>query len=224
MGEMDDDHRSGSKWVLCMSTRLTFINDAFDLGEAAIVLFQCNALDRSPDTQVVWRSIRYCGLGWNHPFEFSDTVSVSISDAFGNFSERTQASKGDCFEVVAHPVGRGISRKRKDSNNETISVANSLPKGAVDVNLSRGERVVAQQRSIAPGQSGDFDMEPELWIGLSTEKLRDGFVPRLTKISFATKLSLHNIASADIVMRGAANSNEPVSFQLTNIHSGGSHA
>ena len=207
-----------------MSTKLTLVNDAFDLGSSAIVLFQKNSLAPRTRRQVVWRAIRYCRFGWEHPFEFSDTVSVCIDDGFGNFSAAQPARPGARFDVCAIPSGKSLVARRGCLTDQKITVTNQLARGAVNSNLLRGGRIFAQQRDLAPLQTACFENDNDLWVGLTDDHLGFDFVCSVSVINSPTRLSLRNVASAEIVMRcargGRRGKGKLASFELANINSG----
>lgn len=203
-----------------MSVQLTLVNEAFDLDRTAIVLFQRNRFAPSAQSQIVWHSIQYCGFGWNHPFDFSNTLRVSVTDAFGNFSPAQDACPGSGFEFQCLHAGTTVKAHPRLRPDQLITLTNRRLRGAIHANFVRNGKVVAQHRNLAPAQKAIFENDFELWVGLTKDDLGFDFVRTVDGIASPTKFSLRNIASADIIMRADPHSKHPVSFELTNINSG----
>jgi hypothetical protein len=203
-----------------MITNFTFVNQFAYLDRATIVLFQKNSLacDSRPD--IVLHAIRYCGLGWTHPITFPREVALSISDEFGNFSPRIRCDCNNLFEVKPTVTGRALTPRRPDGAPDHIVVTNRLPRGAVNIDLFRGDRVVARHSALPPMQTAHFRLDPDLWIGTTTVSLGNDFIVPVPHLDSVTRLSIRNIARADIVMTAGASFDEPLRFELANINSG----
>lgn len=203
-----------------MMTKLTFVNKAAALGQATIILFQKNyaADDSRPD--VIWHHIRHCQLGWSHPINFPQMVSVCVSDEFGNFSSKIRCDSANVFEVRPTITGRTIAACGVNSAPEQIIVTNRLPRGAIHINLFRGNRVVARHSALPPLQTAYFRLEPEIWIGATRASLGYDFVAPVRHLDCAKRLSIRNIVSADIEVTMGASNYEPLRFELANINSG----
>ncbi len=152
-----------------MDARLTFENQSLDVSQTEIVLFQRDRRHRH-ELPVAWKVIRRCGTQCTHPFRFPAAVDLEVYDSWGNrIAHRPLRPR---THLWIKPNARGGSElSNEPSSHGQIGITNSLPKGALEVLLSRDGRAVTPRRTLAPGLSTLFDLDLKLhfvpWDGLS---------------------------------------------------------
>nr|WP_217909904.1 hypothetical protein [Pseudenhygromyxa sp. WMMC2535] len=170
---------------------------------------------------IAWKVIRYCGRGCNHPFLYPLDFEISTSDDYGNYSPRIPAKDGQHFTVLSTPIGGRMLRRGPAANSSVrdIEVTNGLPRGAINVNIFRGGKILARKTAVVPGQKAVFQFQPTIWVGVVSQ-VREGQSLNSAVISDVnTEFSLLGIASADIVMTGGGcgTSAKRYEFELENI-------
>lgn len=91
-----------------MNIEFTFHNRCQGHSAPTVVLFQ-----RGSDVAqfaVAWKVIRNCAPGWHHPFTYSTTPQVNVSDADGNHSPPLDTAGGAMFEATPHVPMVGFTR------------------------------------------------------------------------------------------------------------------
>lgn len=199
--------------------KLNFINHSNDTNNSQVVIFQKNVATDFDEIAVAWTVIQNCGLNENHPFTYSTDVSVSASDAWGNYSPQLPAPAGTAVEMIRNASGDALVQSAKPANHTEIEIRNQLVQGAINGNVYRDGRLCAIKTSIAPGQKAVFEFKPTIWIGVVSE-MEEGDIMNSAIISDVnTEISLLGISSADIIMTGGGPgpSSTPFTFTLENV-------
>jgi hypothetical protein len=199
--------------------KLNFINMSNDRNDSDVVIFGKNVASSFGEFAVAWRVIRYCGQGWNHPFDYPMSTTVAVSDSYGNYSPRLSAQEGQAFETVETASGDTLRFAGAASSATEIEVLNNLPLGAVNAVAFKSGKAYATKTSIAPAQKAVFQFKPTIWIGVVSQ-VTEGQVMNSAIISQVnTELSLLGLSSADIVMTGGGPgpSSKPFAFTLQNV-------
>ena len=199
---------------------LNFINRSNDENNSQVVIFQKNVTDDFAELAVAWKVIQNCGQGDNHPLSYPMEVSVSASDAWGNYTAPQLAPEGSAFQMVLTTSGDVMKpASNPASSPQEIEVQNNLEQGAISAYCYRDGSVCAMKRNLAPGQKAVFEFKPTIWVGVASQ-ITQGQVMNSAIISnINTEISLLGIASADIVMTGGGPgaSSTPFQFNLENI-------
>lgn len=202
-----------------MLTRLNFVSRSTASFRTSVLLFQQNVALVNDSPVIAWKSIRNCGYYCNHPFDYDDQLSVSISDCFGNYTPRKLVNAGDVLAAVPAPSGRRLVTIENRTARRDVHVRNDLPRGAINVHVFRGADPLWRRTSLVPQQETVFRFEPTLWIGeapgvVQGEPLSPAFVGTVL-----TQLPLFGVASADIVMSGGepGPDSTPIAFKLSNM-------
>ncbi|WP_341713061.1 hypothetical protein [Erythrobacter sp.] len=201
-----------------MIRQLTFINRAECLEGSEVVLFQKNRCANDGMDDIAWRRIRHCPEGWHHPFTYSCRVECSTTDAFGNFSPPIPANEGSVFEIRKRHDDRPVLRRIPLQEGSGISVTNRMWRGSLDVNILRDSHVLARWPGLPPMQTAHFGFDPDLWVGLGRAPQSHEPVQKVQSVRSATRLSLRQVRTADIVMSGGRG--RPIGFHLENVNSG----
>ena len=168
---------------------------------------------------VAWKVIRYCGFQCHHPFLYPTDYEVSYSDENGNYAPLKRAEDGQMFAVVPTPMGRRMVSKGPSTSPREVQVLNGLPRGAVNVHIYRGGRLLASKTAVVPQQKAVFSFEPVLFVGVATQIIEGQALDSGVISNVNQELYLHGIASADIVMSGGGAGPDSTSyvFALENV-------
>jgi len=202
-----------------MSIRLNLINNS-NLDYPNVVIFQKNQATVSDGFAIAWHVISYLGQGDNHPFAFPlNTLYISASDSWGNFTPQLKANAGDFFHVAQTPSGDNLMRAGAASSPTEVQLRNDLPQGAINANVYKNGRLLAIKTGIAPGQKAAFSFKPTMWIGVVSQVEEGEVMNSATLSNINTQISLTGISSADIVMTGGGTgpSSTPYKFSLENV-------
>jgi hypothetical protein len=205
-----------------MDVQLNFINRSQGMDNPEIVIFQKNVATGYQANAVAWLVIRNCGTGENHPFVYTDSMQVSTSDAWGNYTPRLDAQPGDAFRAEMNASGDTLVRSGNAPYRGEVQVENGLQQGSISAHVYKSGRVVAIQSSIAPGQMAAFAFQPTIWIGAVSQVVQGHVMNSVIVDQVDTELSLLGIASADIVMTGGGPgiNSQPFAFTLQNVVQG----
>lgn len=197
--------------------KLNFMNRTGSNDPLNVVIFQSDGKHA-----IAWLVIQNCGDGMHHPFKYSFSLSVSVGDAWGNYTYPIPASKGDAFEMKASQSGGStfVKMATPAKSNQTIEVMNNLSRGSISANLLRNQNIVYTKRVIVPGQKAIFNIANDyIYIAVDSDgAIQEGDKLMGNFIEKATMLNIEGIASADIVMKGgtAGEKTEPYSFSFEN--------
>lgn len=204
-----------------MSTiKLNFVNRSNDTNNSQIVIFQQNVADDFGELAVAWKVIQNCGQGDNHPFNYPMEVSVSASDAWGNYTPLQLAPEGSAFQMVYTDSGDVLkSSSNPASSSQEIEMQNNLEQGAISAYCYRDGSVCAMKRNIAPGQKAVFEFKPTIWVGVASQIMQGQVMNSAIISNINTELNLLGIAEADIIMTGGGSgpSSTPFEFNLENV-------
>lgn len=202
-----------------MDVKLNFINNSNDVNNSEVVILQKNIATDFDELTVAWQVIRYCGKGDNHPFILPKTMQIGASDSYGNFTPQLPAHSGQLFHMVMTPSGDLFELVGSSTSPEEVQVRNALGKGAINVCIYKGGRLLAIKTSIAPQQKAAFAFNPTLWIGVASQIDQGQVMNSAILATINTELNLQGIASADIVMTGGGPGADatPFNFSLENI-------
>lgn len=195
--------------------RLNFINQSNDCNNSDVVIFSQNVATGFAEVAIAWRVIRNCGQGWSHPFVFPRTMSVAVSDSWGNYSPQQAAQPGELFSAVATPSGDNLISAGVANSPREVQVLNALPMGAINAHIFRDGLLFAQKTSIAPQQKAVFEFKPTIWIGVVSQVDQGQVMDAAILSNINTEISLLGIASADIVMTGGGPGAQSTPFMFT---------
>lgn len=201
-----------------MHIALNLINQSSAITPPAICIVHKDLLADCPPPLTVWTVVRRCAPGWCRPLRLSQVAEVSLGDAYGNFSRRRPAPAGSVFAVTGQHDGPRLAATGQRGRPDQVVVRNELPDGAVDVHLFNDRRLLGSRRWLAPGQAAVFHVAPVLWIGAlgDGERVAESqSLPRALQARLDTRLDLHGVASADIVMHGGGT--DTLRFSLQHV-------
>ncbi|HEY0061179.1 MAG TPA: hypothetical protein VGC21_03595 [Telluria sp.] len=180
-----------------MNIALSIQNDS-SATAPTLVLFCCSGATSAP--AIAWKVIRNCPSGWRHPFVFSSTAELDISDAHGNHVTPLAARHGMVFALLPEWRGRRLIRCRSSCASDRIVVRNDMKSGAVHANLYRNKRLFSRIR-LAPGSVGQLACVPTLWVGIAEAVSEGGaFLPQQL-CPDAKAFCLQGLGSAVLVLR-----------------------
>ena len=195
--------------------KLNFINNSNDKNNSKIVIFQKNENTSFGELAVAWRVIQNCGQGWNHPFTYPMTMTIAVSDSWGNFSQQQWASNGQKFSVQQDTSGDILKSAGASSAMNEVELVNELAIGAVNANIYKDGKLLATKTGIAPQQKAVFQFRPTLWIGVASE-IEEGKVINSAILSeINTEIALFGLQSADIVLNGGGPGADSTPFRFT---------
>lgn len=202
-----------------MDIQLNFINKSNDANNSQVVIFQKNVATDFEELATAWRVIQNCGMGDNHPFTYPMAMQVSASDSWGNYTPKLTAQNGQQFAVKKTSSGNQLLANGSSANVNEVEVLNGLEQGAINANIYKSGKLLAQKTSIAPEQKAVFEFKPTLWIGVASQIVEGQVMNSAIVSEINTELSLLGVASADIVMSGGGpgQSSTAFEFQLQNV-------
>lgn len=202
-----------------MDIKLNFINESNDVSNSDVVIFSRNLATGFEEIAIAWQVIRYCGQGEHHPFTYPESIQVSASDSWGNYTPMLNAEAGQAFAMARNASGDVLSLAGDATDPTEIEVANHLPQGAVNANIFKDGKLFAAKTSLAPQQKAVFKFYPKLWIGVASQITEGQAMKSAILSEINTELSLIGIARADIVMTGGGAGPEakPFAFSLQNV-------
>lgn len=196
------------------SIKLNFINNSNDTNNSEIVIFQKNAVADFEDVAVAWKVIKNCGKGWSHPFEFSTTLQLSASDAFGNYSPRQEVQSDQRFQVAPTETGAEVRNLGQSSNKGKIVVENALLQGPIHANFYRSGKLLAKA-TLPPRWTSLFEFKPTIWIGAVSQIEEGQLLDAAVRDKIKKEISLSGVKSADIVMTGGGPGPNATPFEFT---------
>ncbi|HYW16012.1 MAG TPA: hypothetical protein VE891_07645 [Allosphingosinicella sp.] len=198
-----------------MDIQLNFINRSNDMNNSQIVIFQKNVASGYNELAVAWQVIQNCGLGDNHPFVYPQTMQVSASDSYGNYTPQLDAQPGDAFAVTCTGSGDTLARNGNATYPTEVQIQNGLQQGAINASIYKNGSMLALKTSIAPGQMAAFEFQPTIWIGAVSQVNQGQIMNSAIVETVNTELSLLGVAAADIVMTGGGPGRNSTAFQFT---------
>jgi hypothetical protein len=189
--------------------KLNFVNMSNDRNDSEVVIFGKNIATAFGEFAVAWKVIKYCGQGWNHPFDYP----------MGNYSPQLSAQEGQAFAAVETASGDTLQFTGAANSPTEIEVLNNLALGAVNAIAFKGGKAYATRTSVAPGQKAVFQFRPTIWIGVASQVTEGQMMNSAIISQVNTELSLLGLSSADIVMTGGGPgpSSKPFAFTLQNV-------
>jgi len=202
-----------------MDIQLNFINKSNDMSNSKIVIFQKNVATTYDETTVAWRVIENCGVNDNHPFVFPMAMEINAIDSWGNHTPQLAATNNELFSISKTGSGNTLSLFGQATSSSEVQLRNDLEQGAVSASIYKGGKLLAQKRSVAPGQKAVFQFKPTIWIGAVSEVTAGAIMNSAVISDVNTELSLLGIASADIVMTGGGpgRGSTQIVFRLENV-------
>lgn len=199
--------------------KLNFINQSNDANNSQVVVFQKNNSTAAGATAIAWKVITNCARGSSHPFEYPAASAVAVGDSWGNYTPKLKAKPGDSFRVIQTPSGVQLVPNGNVPTATEIDIQNDLAKGAIDAFVYKNGRKFAVLHNVVPGQMASFSFDPILWIGVVSQVKEGQVMNAAMLVQLNTQLSLHGVASADIVMTGGGPGKDaqPFSFSMTNV-------
>lgn len=179
-----------------MDIKLDFYNRCSKPCAPSVLICQRGA---GQELALAWRIIRNCAPGWHHPFTFSTSPRIDISDADGNHVPALAADNGMVFALTPLGLGRRFAPAGSGRSDEIV-VCNEMAYGAIDANLYSNGALLACKSQIAPGMKAVFRFQPTLWIGLSSGQCAGQRVDRTALREPGLDLSLEGVASASVVL------------------------
>lgn len=203
-----------------MDIKLNLINRSNDHNNSDVVIFSKNVATEYEEPSIAWTVIQNCGHGSHHPFAYTLDSQVAYADSWGNYTPLLEAQPGQRFEAVKDTSGDvlHISSQPAAAASE-IEIANSLEQGAINAQIYKDGRLLAQKSGVAPEQKAVFEFKPTIWIGVVSQIIEGQVMNSAIQSAINTEISLLGITSADIVMTGGGTGPEatPFEFNLENI-------
>ena len=201
-----------------MDIQLNFINNSNDANNSQVVIFGKSDAANVDEMAVAWLVIQNCGQGDNHPFTYPQTMYVSASDSWGNYTPQLPAQNGQLFHMTRSASGDTLSYAGTGVADE-VQLRNDLSTGAINASIYKSGKLFAQKTNIVPGQLAAFQFKPTIWIGVVSQVVEGEVMNSAILSSINTEISLLGIASADIVMTGGGPgpSSTPFQFSLQNV-------
>ena len=201
------------------AVELDLINDSADEDDFAVVVAQQNQVPGSSSSLVVaWQVITNLGQLDDHPFTFPEALEVGVTDAYGNFTPKLQASPGDTFVARTAPSGIQLTRTGS-SGTGPITVTNSLDGGSIDVDIDRAGQLLGTRTSVAPQESAEFEFDDTLIVGVVSQVEQGQVMNSSVVQQLNGELDLSGISKADIVITGGepGNGSTAFTFGLDNV-------
>jgi len=202
------------------TVKLLFVNNSNDSNNSNVVIFQKNEVSSFDQLAIAWRVIRNCGKGDCHPFLFPNSMEVSASDSYRNFSNKLGDVKhGQLFHVFKEGTEPELAHVGKAPNENEIHVRNDREIGSIDAQIYRDGKLLAVKTNVVPAQSAAFQFEPTIWIGVVSQVQEEDVLNSAILSQVDKSFNLNGIASADIVMTGGGpgSCSTPFHFELENI-------
>ena len=199
-------------------------NVKFEVRDASldrdIVIFQKNEYENQDNYAVAWQVLQNVNPNTNHSFTFPLYNHISVSDSYNDFSPLRKAEPGSGYDLVKSHSGDilQISTTLAEKPDE-IEVRNKLSEGAINANIYKDGKLLAQEKDLLPGDKAVFKFSPTIYIA-NIPEIKEGDIinPQLVS-QITTEINLSGIESADIVMTGGGSgpSATPFTFTLENI-------
>jgi len=196
--------------------KLNFINKSQDVNNSNVVIFQKNVAASFNEKAVAWQVIQNCGFGDIHPFTYSQTMSVSASDSFGNFTPSLPANPGDALDVTLTPSGDQIGKSLTPSNDVTeVEVRNLLKTGSITANIYKSGNLLATKKNVVPQEMATFVFQPSIYVGIISNIEQGDVMDSAIVNAVNQQFSLLGVASADIVMSGGGSGAGATALQFS---------
>lgn len=186
-----------------MNIELTFINDADDMNNTEIVVFQKNNANNAGKSAVAWTVIENCGRGWSHTFQYPIQYAVGAADSYGNFTQHERAQNGQQWELINSNSGVQLHISDQPASRlKGVEIKNNLELGSIDALIFRDGKLLASQKNLVPLQKSIFEFSPTIWVGAMNGIIEGQTMgPTLLSENY-TEISLMGITKANLIMTG----------------------
>lgn len=202
-----------------MDIQLNFINKSGDVNNSQVVIFQKNLAHNTNQHATAWHVINHLGYDWTHPFTYSTSFDIGVSDAWGNYTPKFLATQGEKWVFEHSDDGDVLSRQGAADTPYEVEILNNLQQGAINACVYNCGKLSAIQSNVIPAQKAAFEFKPTIWVGVATQ-IKEGEVISSSMLQdISTEISLLGVQSADIVMTGGGMgpTAKALQFSLTNI-------
>ncbi len=203
-----------------MFIELTFIDNAIDVNNVNVALFQKNEAMGFSDIAIAWRVIKNCGRGWSHTFRYPMGFEVGVKDSYNNVSDHKRATNGERWKAVLDASGNVLVKDSVPSASaKDVEVYNGLGTGSIDAQIYKDGKLLAQKTGVAPEQKAVFQFKPTLWVGVVAQVEEGQAMNSAILSDINTEISLLGIRKANLVMTGGGSgpNAEPYKFTLEPI-------
>lgn len=201
-----------------MTIRLRFVNSSLEAPPPDVFLYQRDQAPGPEGETLVWKRIRRCLYGWNHPLCISDGVILSFRYDGRNWSRPRPAAPGDHFLVQMKKRGGVEVEVLPPQTGGPITIRNTGRIGEVEVFVLRNDRPLVR-RTLGPGAEASFSF-PLVFVVGADRRCEEGEPLAATPADrFHAEIDLQGIVSADLVMTGGGPGpgSTPLRFELANI-------
>ncbi|NQZ20771.1 MAG: hypothetical protein HRT53_01845 [Colwellia sp.] len=202
-----------------MDTKLTFINQSQDSSKSEVLIFQKNTLSSLDEIPIAWKTIKYCGVNCSHPFTYANSIEISVSDIYGNYSPALMAQPGEQLSMANSGVVKELKSSGAKPGSVEVQVCNDLLAGSINVNVFRSGQLICRKTTLVPGEKAVFMFKPSIWLGVVSDVIEGSAINSAVMSHINTEISLQGIAAANLVMRGGGpgKNSTPFTFHLENV-------
>ena len=195
--------------------KLNVINHSNDSSHSEFVIFQQNVSESFDLPSIAWIVIKGLDQGEHHPFVFEWKTQIDISDKYGNFSPRLDATPGQKFEVTKSPNGENLEHVGEASKKDLIQVVNYLPNVTIGAHCYRSGKLLSSHNFVEPSKQAEFHFKPSIYIGAVSQMEEGEPISTALADQINTQFDLKDILSADIVITGGGEGRTATSLKFT---------
>ena len=195
--------------------KLTFRNESNDTNNSNVVIFQKNVATDSKELTLAWKVIKDCGKDFHHPFDYPMGLSISAADSEGNYSNHIDADDGSAYAMTLDSSGHVVKGAGSAAASDEVEIKNNLVEGSISANIYRSGKLLASKPNVVPKEKALFKFKPKIFIGIVSDVVEGSVMNSAVVQQVNAELSLQNLVSADIVMRGGGSGSGSVPYTFT---------
>jgi hypothetical protein len=97
---------------------------------------------------------------------------------------------------------------------DRIEVRNNLQREPITAQLYKDGRLLAEQSGVEPKTTATFRFDNTLWMGITTDDIREGEHIPAGQLKFVTEMPLEGFSRADLIL---ANTGDEYRFRLVPV-------
>lgn len=190
--------------------KIRFINQATDCQPQDVLFFQKGVTVDFEEIAIAWKVVSNCPQGGYNDFVYTVATTINTVDPDMNHTMQIPAIFGNRYSLKNTPCGGNQLSLESSAADSDIGVINELATGSITVNLYKDGLLLASKPGVIPGDTADFLLHPELYVGTATNIVQGSVLSSAVLKASNTKFDLTGVKSLDIVMTGGGTGKDAV--------------
>lgn len=196
--------------------KIVLIDETETSSNAKLVLFQRNALEKSPRGPIAWKVSPNPPDDGRTTFVYSEEIEVGVLGPDGDEVAPQPAKYGERWEVIEGATGVDLRRREEPVDAGRVEIANTLPKGEVTAQIHRRGSLLHEQPELLPHQVAAFSFEPRVFVSRVSQAEEGEILESAVYQAEPMELDLGGVAEVEVVMTGGGSGAEArsISFEV----------